>query len=412
LTLQDAAPQAFEPPEPDLTAEDLIARARALRGVLVERQGECEELGRLPDASLRDFVDAGFWRVLQPRRFGGLELDLLTFLRITVELSRGCGSSGWVYGLTASHNLILASFEEQAQIELFGPTHGDVRCPLSAVPVPAQRTADGGYRVTGGWDYSSGCDGATHFMGGLVLLGDDGELLDTRWFAMRRDQFAIVDNWDTLGMRGTGSRRVVVEDLEIPARHTVPSPNPLRPVVEMPGRDVHANPMFRGSIGSLLISEPAAVAVGIARGAIDAYEELLPAKRQWGGMSPLRSELGVFHRLLGEATAYTDTAEMALQEVARRWTANAEASAATGEPVDDEADRRLIQVEQQIVELASKAVELVFRSSGSSSANRGQRIERAFRDLNMIRTHITLQHERTWENVGRLRLGLTPEMAF
>ena len=148
--------------------------------------------------------------------------------------------------------------------------------------------------------------------------------IDTRWVCFRRDQFEIIDNWDTLGMRGTGSRRVVVQDLFVPDRHTVPSPNPFRPVVELPGRDVHANPIFRGPLASLLISEPAAVCVGIAQAAVDAYIEILTTKHQWGPMSPLRSEVGVFHRLLGEATAYLDTAEAALHHVARIWTDHAE----------------------------------------------------------------------------------------
>ena len=242
---------------------------------------------------------------------------------------------------------------------------------------------DGGYRVSGWWDYSSGCDVATHFIGAAIVTEPSGEI-DTRWVCFRRDQFEIIDNWDTLGMRGTGSRRVVVHDLFVPERHTVPSPNPFRPVVEFPGRDVHANPMFRGPLASLLISEPAAVCVGIAHAAVDAYIEILTTKHQWGPMSPLRSEVGVFHRLLGEATAYLDTAEAALHHVARLWTDHAERAARTGVPATDEDDRRLILVEQQSIELATKVVDLVFRSSGSSASNRGQRIERYFRDINMV----------------------------
>jgi 3-hydroxy-9,10-secoandrosta-1,3,5(10)-triene-9,17-dione monooxygenase len=408
MTVQDAGPRGFEPPEPDLTPEEMVARAVALRPALRERQDECEGIGRLPDSTLQDYIDAGFYRVVQPRRFGGYEFDLDTFLRITIELSRGCPSSGWVFGLMAAHNLIVGLFEEPGQVELFGD--GDFRCPLSALPAPA-RKVDGGYVVDGAWDYGSGCDVATHFIGGAVIQEDDGTI-DTRWVCFRRDQYEIIDNWDTLGMRGTGSRRVVVRDLLIPTQHTVPSPNPFRPVVVFPGQGVHANPMFRGPLGSLLISEPAAVCVGIAQAAIDEYVEVLTTKHLWGPMSPVRSELGLFHRMLGEATAYVDTAEATLRQVARSWTEIAERAAATGEAATDEEDRRLILIEQQIIELASRATELIFRSSGSSAANRGRRIERYFRDLNMVRTHITLQRERTWENVGRLRLGLPPEMPF
>jgi 3-hydroxy-9,10-secoandrosta-1,3,5(10)-triene-9,17-dione monooxygenase len=243
-----------------------------------------------------------------------------------------------------------------------------------------------------------------------VIAELGGEPVDTRFVAMRRDQFRIVDNWDTLGMRGTGSRRVVVEDLFIPEHHTVPSPNTSRPIVDFPGRGLHANPIFYGSLWPKLISELAAVSVGIARAAIDEYIENIATKRQWGPMSPMRSELPLFHGLLGEATAYVDTAEATLHQVAEIWTEQARRSMETGEPANDEDDRRLILVEQQIVQLASRAVETVFRTSGSSAANKGRRIERYFRDLSMVRTHVTLQFERTWENVGRLRLGLRPEM--
>ena len=143
MTLEDSSLWAIDPPEPNLTPEELIARAAALRGKLRERQAECERLGRLPDATLQDYLDAGFYRVMQPRRFGGYEFDLDTFLSVTVELSRGCPSSGWVFGLMATHNLIAGLFPEQAQAELFGD--GDFRCSLSALPVPVLRV-EGGYR--------------------------------------------------------------------------------------------------------------------------------------------------------------------------------------------------------------------------------------------------------------------------
>ncbi len=399
MTLQERSTRSVGPPEPDVTPEELVRRAAAMRETLRSRQDECEELGRLPESTSQDYVDAGFFRVLQPRRFGGYEFGLDTFLRITAELSRGCPSSGWVYGLMAGHNFVTALFDEQGQVELFGD--GDFRCPLSNLPAPAVKV-DGGYIVSGGWDYSSGCDVATHFIGGAVIVPTaSDEPVDTRWVAMRRDQYEIIDNWNTLGMRGTGSRRVVVENLFIPEHHTVPSPNPTRPVVEFPGRNVHENPIYRaGPIVPLLISEPAAVAVGIAQAAIDEYIEVLTTRHQYGPASPLRADLTVFQRILGQATALVDTAEAALWHVARSWTEQSEHAAATGVHVSDENERRLILIEQQVIELCSQAVELVFRTGGSSAARKGERIERYFRDLNMVRTHVTLQYERTWENVG------------
>ena len=132
----------------------------------------------------------------------------------------------------AGHNLVTALFDEQGQVELFGD--GDFRCPLSNLPAPAVKV-DGGYVVSGGWDYSSGCDVATHFIGGAVIVprrATSRSTLDGSRYA--RDQYEIIDNWNTLGMRGTGSRRVVVENLFIPEHHTVPSPNPERRLSSSP----------------------------------------------------------------------------------------------------------------------------------------------------------------------------------
>ena len=186
-----------------VTADDLVARAAAMREVLRARQSQCEAQGRLPDETNREYIEAGFFRVLQPRRFGGHELGLAAFLRIAIELSRGCPSSGWVYALTAGHAHTVTMWPEQGQVELFGD--GDFRCPFSNLPARAV-PVDGGYRIGGWWDYGSGCDTATHFIGGVaVVAADGGPPADTRWAAFPRSAYEIVDNWDTLGMRGTGS---------------------------------------------------------------------------------------------------------------------------------------------------------------------------------------------------------------
>ena len=372
MTIQDRGTRSVEIPDPDLTPDELVARATAMRDTLRARQDECEELGRLPDSTAQDYIDAGFFRVLQPRRFGGYEFGLDTFLRITVELSRGCPSSGWVYGLMAGHNLVPALFDEQGQVELFGD--GDFRCPLSNLPAPAVKV-DGGYVVSGGWDYSSGCDVATHFIGGAVIAPDVERRRRSTPDGSRCA--ATSTRSSTTGTRSAcaarARARVVVDDLFIPEHHTVPSPNPTRPVVEFPGRDVHDNPIYRaGPLVPLLISEPAAVAVGIAQAAIDEYIEVLTTRHQYGPASPLRADLTVFQRILGQATALVDTAEAALWHVARSWTEQSEQAAATGVPVTDENERRLILIEQQVIELCSQAVELVFRTGGSSAAREGR----------------------------------------
>src|SRR5207302_8560799 len=136
---------------------------------LRDRQQECEALGRLPDATQREFVDAGLYRILQPRCFGGYEFDLPTFFEVMTAIARGCPSSGWVLALTAGHAHTLAAlFPEETQIEIFGPT-GEFRAPFSANGAATCTPVDGGYRVHGAWSYVSGCEIATHYMGLATL---------------------------------------------------------------------------------------------------------------------------------------------------------------------------------------------------------------------------------------------------
>jgi 3-hydroxy-9,10-secoandrosta-1,3,5(10)-triene-9,17-dione monooxygenase len=150
----------------------------------------------------------------------------------------------------------------------------------------------------------------------------------------------------------------------------------------------------------------------VARGAIDHYIEILQTRHQYGPASPLRRELGMFQRDLGQATALMDTAEAALMQVAATWTAQAHDAVERDIPVTDEMERRLLMISQQIVELSVQAVDIVFRTAGTSATRKGESVERCFRDVNMIRTHVTMQFERTWENVGQLRLGLPPGSFF
>ena len=121
--------QSITVPEPGLTQEEMVQRARDMVGVLRERQEEAERIGRLPDETSRDFIEAGFYRILQPRRFGGYEFDLPTFTRVAIALARGCPASGWTYTLTAGHAHMLASlWSEQGQIDIYG-ADGEVRMP-------------------------------------------------------------------------------------------------------------------------------------------------------------------------------------------------------------------------------------------------------------------------------------------
>ncbi|HEY8173114.1 MAG TPA: acyl-CoA dehydrogenase family protein [Dehalococcoidia bacterium] len=397
-------PGDIGPPEPDLTADDMVRRAVAMRDALRAGQAECEEIRRIPAATHTAFVDAGFYRVLQPRRFGGYEFDVPSFLRIMIEAARGCPSCGWVLALTSGHTHTLSFFALDVQSSVYGAT-GDARVPFCGNPGGSATPVDGGYMIRGNWDYASGCDIATHFLCAAVLLDRDGGLdtssggPDMALALLNPDELKIVDNWDTLGMRGTGSKRLAVKGSVIPAERLVRGH-----MRRGPGG--HPNPMYSGRILSLLMSEIAAVATGIAWAALDEYETILRDRRIANRPFSLRFEHHEYQHHFGEAWALVETAESALLDAGRRYMQWSRAHIEQNDPFTDEKDQRLLLVEQRVVRLAADAVELLFRTAGSRSTRRGERLERYMRDVAELRTHGGLQHDRTMEQFGRIHFGL------
>jgi len=403
----------ISPPEPDLTVNELLHRADALRPLLRERQAECEAEGELSDDTNNRFLAAGFYRILQPRLFGGYEFALPDFIRVMIAVARGCSESAWVLALTSGHTVLAAQLPETAQREVFGAT-GDFRAPGVGMPGGVGVPADKGYRVNGAWDYASGCDLATHFFGSTMVHDPETKApLGNAWILFDRDQYKIVDNWNVIGMQGTGSRRVVIKDAFVTADRALWFLDGQgRPVRDQPGHALHPNPMYHGWLAPLLISEVAAVSIGAARGALDIYEEILSNKKTNFPPFHARSQQAEFQQNFGEAQALIDTAEAALLKLTADYMDLARRRVESGTPLNEEMERRLILMEQHVIRLAWDAVELMFRTSGTSAAAKSSPLGRALRNLAVIRTHVTLQLDHTAGNAGRLHFGLPPLSRF
>src|SRR3972149_4339755 len=277
-------------PDPDLTPRAMVERAAAMRPALRQRQAATEAARRILGETNDEFVRAGFYRIPQPRRFGGYGFDRPTFVRGAMEVSRGCPSSGWVVTFTAGHTHVFAKFPEQAQAEAYG-SDGEFRAPFVGNALnPSVQEVDGGYRVSGAWDYASGCDTATHFFGAVFLpLAQPA------------------------GPSGGSPRRVRVKDVFVPA-HRVnrrdwlersDEPDILRPFDRAQGRQAQdaapgyglfANPMYAGPSGNVLMAEIAAVAVGTGFCALDAYEEILKTRVLRGPAGTSRAESPEYQR--------------------------------------------------------------------------------------------------------------------
>src|SRR5450755_1044593 len=233
--MTDVADQAV------LTAAEMVARADAFRPRLLEEQAATEARGYYSLELHEEFREAGFYRLLTPRRYGGLELDLPTFYRVVTSISRGCASTGWMLALGTAHSLQLASYwPQQAQDELFEGGHFVSSASFAFQDAAAARV-DGGYRISGTWHFCSGVPHATHHMS-LVPLGDGDERIVA---VVPREQFRMLDNWgDLIGLKGSGSHSVVIDDALVPASHTITLDEWLSiGVKSTPGFRLHGNAM-------------------------------------------------------------------------------------------------------------------------------------------------------------------------
>jgi len=395
-------------PKPRLTPEGMLRSAVALRPLLRERQAETEAAGRVLEDAAQQCIDAGFFRILQPRRFGGYEFDLPSFVRVAIEIARGCPSTGWAVVFTAGHPHVLAKFPEETQIEAYGDK-GEFRAPLVGGQGAAARKVDGGYVITGGWDYASGIDIATHFMATAPIrdkLEDEPKGVLIALF--EQGQYEIVRNWEMFGMQGSGSHRVEVKEQFVP-QHRVHERNLLMPAITPPEERVFENPMYAGPSSNILMSEIAAVAIGTGYAALDCYEEVLK-RRTTPRSSKVRAEDREFQVYFGEATALLDTAKAALLGCTQQYMDDCRDEVSGKSKFTTEKSARIVLVEQQCCRLAGDAVNLMFRMSGSSQIKPGMPMQRYFRDISTLLTHTTMAFDRNFEQVTKMHYGfdLTP----
>ncbi|MCV7142757.1 acyl-CoA dehydrogenase family protein, partial [Mycolicibacterium fortuitum] len=185
----------------------VLAGIDELLPTLRERAQETEDLRRLPDANVKALEDVGFFKLLQPEQWGGLQCDPTVFYEAVRRLASACGSTGWVAGIIGVHNWHLALFDQRAQEEVWGDDPAARICS-SYTPMGIGKLVEGGYLVSGEWKWSSGSAHATWaFLGGPVIK--DGRPVDFGSFLIPRTEYQIDDVWNVVGLRGTGSNTVV-----------------------------------------------------------------------------------------------------------------------------------------------------------------------------------------------------------
>jgi 3-hydroxy-9,10-secoandrosta-1,3,5(10)-triene-9,17-dione monooxygenase len=257
-------------------AMGLIVRAQVLKEALTARAAKADELRRVPDETIADFREAGFFRMLQPTRWGGLEVDPTTFFDVQMAVASACPSSAWVLGVVAVHAWQLALFPLQAQEDVWGTDAGTL-ISSSYAPTGKVARAEGGYRISGRWSFSSGCDHCQWvFLGGFVPPEAEGKPPEMRTFLLPRSDYRIDDNWHVAGLKGTGSKDIVVENAFVPEHRTHKLIDGFKR--QSPGNAVNPSPLYRLPFGQIFVRSVSTSAIGAAQGALDAFLDIA-AKR-------------------------------------------------------------------------------------------------------------------------------------
>jgi 3-hydroxy-9,10-secoandrosta-1,3,5(10)-triene-9,17-dione monooxygenase len=398
-------------PEPGLTPSAMIERARALQSRLRDEQGETERRSVHSEALHQEFRKAGFYRCLQPRRFGGYEFDIKTFLRLAIELARGCPSTAWCVILGAGHALTLASyFPEQTQIDVFGPD-GEFCAPCVAAPLGTATQVSGGWVINGTWTYASGAPYATHFMPCVQMPGSKPGEIRSGLGVLPRSQWTMLDDWGAiLGLRGSGSNSIRVDQQHVPESYVVP--------VDMldadvsggtPGSRLHGNPMYAGRCLSFFHGELVSLMVGLGYAAIDEYEKLIRARSTLFPPFTPRYLNPEYQRVLGLALGMVNAAERLALNVGELYMEYCRRGFEGGKPFSLREDLELFTSTEHGGRLVWEAVELLFRTASTTAAKDGQRLQRYYRDISIYRGHISSQYEIMAQRLAILHLGLTPE---
>lgn len=346
--------------------------------------------------------DTRLWRVHQPRRHGGLELDFALYIDIGEALGRGCASTAWVWSNLVSHNWMLGMFAAEAQDEIWNQDRDTLIGSALIYPCGKITPADGGYRLSGRWPFSSGIDpSAWVLLGGLAPAdgGDDGPT--PRMLAVPKSDIEVIDTWDVAGLVGTGSQDVACDDLFVPAHMTLDLRDTRGGAT--PGSLVNDNPIYRLPVMALFPHVIAGPILGIARGAYEDYVGGIRTRTATYDKSKL-AEHATLQLRIAEAGAQIDAARLLLRDNC------SEAAAIAGADGEFSAGHkaRWRRDAAYAATMCTRAVDLIYAAAGGAANYRHNPLQRHFRDIHAAISHIGVSWDLNAAEFGRTAVGLPP----
>lgn len=381
---------------------DYLERARSLAPLLSAAADEIEERRELPQRVVEALIDGGFFRLLLPRSLGGAELDPLEYVQVLEEFGKAEPSTAWCLGQNSGCSMTAAYLDPAVAREIFGPRNGILAWGPDLPGAGRGVVGEGGIRVTGRWGFATGSRHATWLGAHVPLFAADGTPIRNadgrpaaRTVLFPKSRAEIIDNWQVIGLRGTGSDSYAVCDLLVPQPYTCARDNP--------GERREAGLLYKFTSGMVYAMGFANVSLGIARGTLENFVELARDKIPRGARDPLRhnnviqSQVAQCEAKLRSARAYVRLTLREMREEAERRG-------------DFSADQhpRLRLAATWAIQQSREVVAAVYSAAGATAIFNENPFERRFRDM-----HAGSQQGQGrpvhFETVGQILLGLPPQ---
>ncbi|WP_016883393.1 MULTISPECIES: 3-hydroxy-9,10-secoandrosta-1,3,5(10)-triene-9,17-dione monooxygenase oxygenase subunit [unclassified Rhodococcus (in: high G+C Gram-positive bacteria)] len=381
---------------------EVLGSVRGLLPMIAERADKVDESRRVSEQVIRELGDAGMFKMLQPRRYGGTESNPVHFYEVVRAVSGVCGSTGWLASVLGVHPWHLALFDDRAQRDVWG--HDDSVLVSSAyAPVGRLVPVEGGYRLTGDWHFSSGCEHASWALLGAMVVGTAGRPVDFMTALVPRSDYRIHDVWDVVGMRGTASNEISAEDVFVPDYRI--KRNYETAQLRGPGQKVNRGPLYRLPFATLFTTAVAAPGVGVVAGCYERYLTFMRerVRLSLGGGRFVDDQFAQV--AVARASSEIDAAILQMDRNVRELWELAEA----GEELPMGLRLRVRRDQVRATERALDAIDLLFKTAGGSSLSRGNAIERSWRDAHAGSVHVANEPERALALFGRGAFGLPVE---
>lgn len=399
-TLRAGKGSGTEIPTPEL----LIERARAMIPVLRERARACTKAGNVPVETVAEMKEAGFFRVLQPKRYGGYEMHPNVFFEVQKALAEGCMSTGWIYGVLGCHPYELALFHDRAQQEVW-VDNPDMLVSSTYQPVGKVEKADGGFYLSGRWGFSSG---STHC--GWILLGaiyfPEGGPPDMRTFLLPRSDYQVIEGtWDTFGLQGTGSFDIVVDRVFVPEYRTHRASDGF--ACTNPGQAENDSALYRLPWAQVFMRSVSTAAFGATKAAIEAAMGIMQSR-----ISSNTGKAAKADPFLHAAIART-IAEVEEMERTQRATFNEMMEyAERQEPVPMERRTLFAYNSSNVVRRMADLVDDMVKLLGGRAIYMSSPILQPWLDLHAARAHVANDPANRTSDVLMTQLGEQPSFTF